>query len=116
MPPWNRIDAEVIPHLTGAGYAALSCFAPAPDGSPLPRLDSDLDIVDWRGGRVGRPPADLARRIAGVLERGDRLGILTHHLAHDDAAWEGLEGLLGALAAHPAARFTSAAALLQGVG
>ncbi|WP_237479719.1 polysaccharide deacetylase family protein [Lichenibacterium dinghuense] len=114
VPPWNRIDAALIPHLPGAGYAALSCFAPTPDASPLPRLDSDLDIVDWRGGRVGRPPGDLARKVAGVVAGGDRLGVLTHHLAHDGAAWAGLEALLDVLAAHPAVRFTSAGALLQG--
>lgn len=114
VPPWNRIDAELIPHLGDAGYAALSCFAPTPTASPILRLDSDLDIVDWRGGRVGRPLDDLARKIAGIVERGDRLGILTHHLAHDDAAWNALEAMLGGLAGHPAVRFTAAARLLQG--
>ena len=114
VPPWNRIDADLIPHLHDAGYAALSCFAPTPAESPIPRLDSDLDIVDWRGGRVGRPLDDLARKIAGILARGDRLGILTHHLAHDDAAWAALRAMVGALAAHPAIRFTSASRLLQG--
>ena len=112
VPPWNRIDAEVVPRLPGLGFTALSCFAPTPDASPLPRLDSDLDIVDWRGGRVGRPLDDLARKVADIVARGDRLGILTHHLAHDDAAWASLAALLERLAAHPAARFTDAAALL----
>ena len=114
VPPWNRIDAALIPHLRGAGFAALSCFAPTPEDSPLPRLDSDLDIVDWRGGRIGRSLDDLARKVAGIVTRGDRLGLLTHHLAHDGAAWDALDRMLRALAAHPAVRFTSAAALLQG--
>ncbi len=113
VPPWNRIDADVIPRLPGLGFSALSCFAPTPDTSPIPRLDSDLDIVDWRGGRVGRPLDDLARKLAGIVARGDRLGILTHHLAHDAAAWDALGALLDRLAAHPAVRFTDAAALLK---
>jgi hypothetical protein len=113
VPPWNRIDAELVARLPELGFRALSCFAPTPDGSPIPRLDSDLDIVDWRAGRTGRPLDDLARRIAGTVEAGSRLGILTHHLAHDAAAWGALDATLAALAAHPAARFTSAAALLR---
>ncbi len=112
VPPWNRIDAEVIPHLPGLGFSALSCFTPTPETSPIPRLDSDLDIVDWRGGRVGRPLDDLARKVAGIVERQDRLGILTHHLAHDEAAWRGTAEMLERLAVHPAVRFADAATLL----
>ena len=113
VPPWNRIDEGVVTRLAGAGYTALSTFGPTPpDASPIPRLDSDLDIVDWRHGRVGRPLDDLARKIAGVLSRQDRLGILTHHLAHDAAAWDGLGEMLERLAGHPAVRVMDAAALL----
>ena len=112
VPPWNRIDDAVIPHLASAGYSALSCFAPTPDPSPLPRLDCDLDIVDWRGGRVGRPLGDLAGKVAGIVARQDRLGILTHHLAHDDAAWTALGAMLDGLAAHRAVRFSHARSLL----
>ena len=112
VPPWNRIDADVVPRLPALGFSALSCFAPTPDASPIPRLDSDLDLVDWRGGRVGRPLEDLARKVAGIVARGDRLGLLAHHLAHDAAAWHALGALLDRLAAHPAVRFTDAATLL----
>ena len=112
VPPWNRLDAALVPLLPAAGYAALSAFAPTPEASPIPRLDADLDIVDWRGGRIGRPLDEMARKVAGVLGRQDRLGILTHHLAHDEAAWAGLAALLDRLADHPAVRFTDAAALL----
>lgn len=114
VPPWNRIDADLIPRLPAAGYSALSCFAPSPGDTPLPRLDSDLDVVNWRAGRVGRPLDDLARRVAEVVARQDRLGLLTHHLAHDAAAWDATGALLERLAHHPAVRFTAAAALLQG--
>ena len=113
VPPWNRLDAELVPHLPAAGYSALSAFGPTPSDSALPRLDADLDIIDWRRGRIGRPPDELARKLAGTIEGQDRLGILTHHLAHDAAAWAGLGALIEGLAAHPAVRFTDAAALLE---
>jgi len=113
VPPWNRLDAELVPHLPAAGYSALSAFGPTPSDSALPRLDADLDIIDWRRGRIGRPTDELARKLAGTIEGQDRLGILTHHLAHDAAAWAGLGALIEGLAAHPAVRFTDAAALLE---
>ena len=112
VPPWNRIDGDVIPHLPGLGYSALSCFAPTPEASPIQRLDSDLDIIDWRGGRIGRPLDDLARKLAGIVDRQDRLGILTHHLAHDAAAWDALSDVVERLASHPAVHFATAASLL----
>ncbi len=112
VPPWNRIDAALVPRLPAAGYAALSAFGPTPEASPLPRLDADLDIIDWRRGRIGRPPGELARKVADIVAGQDRLGILTHHLAHDAAAWTGLAELLNQLAAHPAVRFTDATSLL----
>jgi hypothetical protein len=112
VPPWNRIDPDVIPYLPSLGYSALSCFAPTPEASPIPRLDSDLDVIDWRNGRVGRSLDDLARKIAGIVERQDRLGILTHHLAHDAVAWDHLEEVIGRFAEHPAVRFVAAAELL----
>lgn len=113
VPPWNRIDAALIPLLPGAGFSALSAFAPTPAASPIARLDADLDIIDWRGGRIGRPLDEMARKIAGTVARQDQLGILTHHLVHDAAAWAGLGALLDRLAGHPAVRFTDAATLLE---
>lgn len=109
VPPWNRIDADLPPLLPGLGFTALSCFAPTPPASPIPRLDCDLDVIDWRHGRVGRPLDDLARRIADIVGRQDRLGLLTHHLAHDEAAWEAVEEMLGGLALHPAVAMAAAA-------
>ncbi len=49
---------------------------------------------------------------ADIVARQDRLGILTHHLAHDAAAWAGLEALLENLAGHPAVRFADAGSIL----
>ena len=68
VPPWNRIDAALVPRLPGLGFSALSTFGPPePDG--MRRLNSDLDIIDWRNGRVGRSVEDLARKLAGLLAR-----------------------------------------------
>lgn len=113
VPPWNRIDADIVSFLPGLGFSALSTFGPTPEGDAGIRcLDSDLDIIDWRNGRIGRPLHDLSRKLAGLVDRQNAVGILTHHLAHDATAWAALEEMLGRLHAHPAVQFTKAAALL----
>ena len=42
---------------------------------------------------------------------GEPVGILTHHLAMDEAGWVFLDHLLGVLAAHPGARLCAAGEL-----
>ncbi len=74
VPPWNRIDADLVPRLPALGYAALSTFGP-PEPGGMRRLNSDLDIIDWRNGRVGRPLDDLARKLAGSYSIQDRRAV-----------------------------------------
>ena len=112
VPPWNRIDADLVSRLPGLGYSALSTFG-QPQADGMRHLNSDLDIIDWRNGRVGRSTDDLARKLAAVVDRQDRVGILTHHLAQDATAWAALEDLLERLRAHPAVTFTDAGMLLR---
>lgn len=93
VPPWNRIDSRFAARLPELGLSRLSTFGPAiwPSGAPL-RMDCQLDVIDWRGGRVGHSLAAFdalcaqamtAARAAG----GPPIGVLTHHLAHDSQAW-----------------------------
>ena len=98
VPPWNRITADLAVPLAALGFTALSTFGPprlalAPG---MAEINTDLDIIDWRGGRCGRPlpelDAELARHLAGA--EAEPTGILTHHLAHDAAAWDFLDALI----------------------
>jgi hypothetical protein len=93
-PTWNRIDATLAEAIPLAGFRALSAARAAPAVNGVKRIDADLDVLRWKG-RVrfrGR------RRILGSLTRQLRqrraagdfdspIGLLTHHLAHDEAAW-----------------------------
>lgn len=112
VPPWNRIDPALIPHLPGLGFAGLSTFGLIEAGGGILRLNADLDIIDWRNGRVGRSFEDVYGRLARLMatpQAADRpIGILTHHLAHDDKAWAVLDDMLERLRAHPAADFVDA--------
>jgi hypothetical protein len=117
VPPWNRIAAELIPHLPGLGYKALSVFGPEHSESPLPLVNTHADIIDWKGSRGGRPKdalyAEAVRHLESATAQQVPLGILTHHLVHDAAAWEFLDDLFAATANHPACRWISVTEIMK---
>jgi hypothetical protein len=101
VPPWNRIDPDVEAMLPEFGYAAVSTFhtrqAPAVPG--LARIDTHIDVVDWRLRRL-RPVAALdaeLERLAATLAEGP-IGILGHHALLDDDARAAFGDWLGSLA------------------
>ena len=63
-------------------------------------MNTHLDIIDWRAGRAlsaeeadARLAREIARRIA-VGPASEPIGLLSHHLQHDEAAWTLLAALL----------------------
>jgi peptidoglycan/xylan/chitin deacetylase (PgdA/CDA1 family) len=112
VPPWNRIDGALLPSLRDIGFAALSVFGTAKPGA-LPIINTHVDIIDWHGGRGGKDHGGLVQELAGELRRrreaGSReaVGVLTHHLVHDETAWLFLERLFEATGEHPACRWAS---------
>ena len=99
VPPWNRMGDESAAALPAAGYRALSGYRGRPEG-PLPRLDTHVDLVDWRGGRRFAGAGTVLGALAGALAARRRArdpgptGVLSHHLVHDAAGWRFLERLL----------------------
>ena len=106
VPPWNRIDAALVPVLPQAGFLGLSAFAGpnAPADVPgLGRADCHIDIIDWHGGRgfigieavleqaIGALAAargQLDGRSAEVRQSvAAPVGLLTHHRDMDVACW-----------------------------
>lgn len=120
VPPWNRIHPDVAAELSGLGFIGLSCFrnfAPGPAGGPC-LVNTDIDLIDWHAGRVGRPPDDLLAEMVGLLaERRAKpgpsqpFGLLLHHRDHDNVAWSFLTNLLTRLSGHAAVAFTGPDAL-----
>lgn len=120
VPPWNRIRASLLDHLPDAGFSAVSTFAGSRHSMPpgLAALDADLDIIDWKRGRRGRPIEDLCARLTALViaARQTRapIGILTHHLAHDEAAWAFVDELLRQTRGSGHVEYVSAPTLLTG--
>jgi hypothetical protein len=122
VPPWNRIAPELVPALSKLGFDGLSTFGPRGIGEPhgIVQINTHIDPVDWHGGRGLRAvDAILADLAAALPARPDEvapepIGLLTHHLAHDEATWAFCETLLARLAASPSIRFEEPRAMFVG--
>jgi len=114
VPPWNRAGDALLPSLAPAGFGGLSRFGPRPaiDAAPgLRQVNTHVDPIAWRRDRafIGADAA-LERLVAHLGARRERTcdtaepsGLLTHHLAFDDAAWDFVDALLARTCRHPAA-------------
>ncbi|HEY8382829.1 MAG TPA: glycosyltransferase [Microvirga sp.] len=105
VPPWNRIAPDLLPRLAGLGYRGVSTFNDrrALQAAPgLAQVNTHCDPIDWRGSRsLADPSALVARLAAAVLTRieappgvAEPIGLLTHHLVHDEAVWGFCEAVL----------------------
>lgn len=118
VPPWHRISARVAELLPDLGFEGLSTFDTMRHGCPrLVERNTHVDLIDWDGGK-GRSVEAVARALATALAHaradGARpLGILTHHLEHDETAWSALAALLAVTTGHPAVRWISPSSMLQ---
>ncbi|MEB2845138.1 polysaccharide deacetylase [Rhizobiales bacterium RZME27] len=111
VPPWNRIDPAVIERLPGLGFNSLSTFGPEKPAA-VPMLNTHVDVIDWHGTRGGRDPDLLFAETAALCRPGGAIGMLTHHLVHDDVVADFLDRLFGLTASHSGCRWRSAADIL----
>lgn len=106
VPPWNRIDGDVVSALPGLGYAALSAGGEAMRREPLLRIDGHVDPVAWGTGTAALPhPFRGQGRTTAMLLRAYRrgfnpIGFLTHHLGMNEPAWRYSERVLTRLRCH----------------
>ncbi len=103
-PPWNRIGSAARSARRDVGLTGLSVFGPSGGESHV--CNTHFDIIAWRKTRgfIGLKKAyvlladEIERRIA---EPEEPIGILTHHLVHDDESNAFLRHLLGLLNDQP---------------
>jgi len=120
VPPWNRIDPAISRLLPEIGLPGLSTFT----WHNFPRahqVQSHVDILKWKkqvrfiGWESARLRFDLQltrRRNTG----GEPLGVLTHHLAHDDGCFAFLEEFLAIAAHHEGAEWPEVKRLFEDPG
>ena len=100
VPPWNNAH-PTLKRALGLRGLGLSCYGDLRGLAEPDRLDAHLDVMRWkpeprfRGAvrflmRTRRLLAE--RRVKGAW--GEPLGLLTHHLDHDEGAWRFVEAFL----------------------
>jgi hypothetical protein len=98
VPPWNRISQDLLPVLAAAGYRGLSTYGARNDlfaAPDLMQINTHIDPIYWRGHRGLVAPEALVEGIVTTLrdrregrtDTSEPLGLLTHHLVHDDDIW-----------------------------
>jgi peptidoglycan/xylan/chitin deacetylase (PgdA/CDA1 family) len=117
VPPFNRLSATLCGALQDAGLRHVSLdqdFTPC----PLPSRNVHVNVINWRNrsavsaaDAIGPLVAALRLRRYGLVARSEPLGIMTHHLDHDEAAWALTAELLHRLATHGAGHFPAIASI-----
>jgi hypothetical protein len=104
VPPWNRYDIRALRLFGPIGLVGISAFGKRQLREPYPgvvQINCHCDIISWRTTRafVGEAKAismlvgHLAARRMGDADADEPTGLLTHHLAHDEACWRFLDDL-----------------------
>ncbi len=124
VPPWNRIDDNIVSRLPELGFIGISNMRVRSIACPvsgLLQVNTHLDPINWRhrGGFIGVYPAiailiqHLIAKRTGYRDSAEPTGLLTHHLAQNQAVWRFLEDLLECLCNHPAVTWQSAPDIWQ---
>jgi len=122
VPPWNRIDPALVHVLPDCGPGLLSVYGARAWDQRSDRVNTHVDIIDWRGDRgfVGEAAAvtalcrHLQARREGGADPDEPSGVLTHHRDHDPGCWAFLTRLFDCSLNHPAVRWLDPADLARG--
>ena len=109
VPPWNRMRDDLASHLPGVGIKAFSTFTHQ-RSVPDMQVNTHVDVMDWKapGGAAGKTLDAVQVELAAALNVSRAngfypIGLLTHHLVHDETAW----ATLAAIVAHPGLSWVS---------
>jgi len=114
VPPWNRIAPGLVPALPEIGYRGLSTFGIRRRAAPVSGLlqaNTHVDLIDWKTRRFAGVEVVLASFVAALAAAratGEPIGVLSHHLAMDEAAWSFLNSLWEKLGKAPGVKIATA--------
>ena len=101
VPPWNDLQPNVGQALVQLGLHGMSGDGQFRSSPGMIRVDIHLDILRWGGRPRFRGRLRVLNRLAGLLRKRRRqgrwsepIGLLTHHLDHDEQSWAFLRWLL----------------------
>lgn len=109
VPPWNRISADVLEARNQVALPGVSVYRRRKTKQNH-TVNTQLDVIGWRMGRKFIGEKRAFRRLLVEAERrcqghAEPIGLLTHHLVHDQETRDFLELLLKILSEHPGAEF-----------
>jgi hypothetical protein len=119
VPPWNRMGDDLPAALPDAGLAGLSALGPRPAASPVlnvVQVNVHVDVMNWQtrrfiglDGALWQLVTHLQARRTGRADSTEPSGVMTHHLFHDEEAWQFIAALLAFTRTRPSARWLPAA-------
>ena len=109
VPPWNRYNSVAAEAFEQLHYKALSGLGMRGEQlSSIALLNVHVDIIDWKTRSfVGTQTCiekiieQLQLRRMSPINTIEPLGLMTHHLAHDQACWDFLHEFMSKTAHHP---------------
>ena len=111
VPPWNNLQPRLIEALHDSPVRAVSGFDQSGGVvSGVARLDAHLDVLRWKDGARFRGTWKFLSRMRRLLKQrrlagrwDEPIGLLTHHLDHDQPTWLFLEQFLAVFPVRPRA-------------
>jgi len=108
VPPWNRMNPDLYPHLYSLGVRGLSTLGAREINevsTGVQQTNVHVDILNWqpephfRGidSCVHILVQHLSNRRMGIVDQNEPTGLLTHHLVMDEPSWKFLDSLLTVL-------------------
>jgi hypothetical protein len=123
VPPWNDVHPALPEALRRERYLGLAAWGEVRPARRSFRVDAHIDLMRWRKGPRFRGAARFRAALVEALQRRRTeelwdapIGILTHHLDHDPAAWAFLDAFLIWSGERPELVWVSVAELLPGPG
>lgn len=118
-PPWNRMSPDLSPPLIKAGFKAISSYKKQTYSDDICHINTHIDIIDWsKQPRECLNEDKIIQDILSFLQENRQkenavMGLLTHHLVHDQKTWDFLETLLGFLRENSIIQFTEIKDLIK---